>query len=113
MPKDLMDLPEHGAEACARSAVETEAAEDFSFLIWQEIFRAIIRNEKQALESSKAVGFEVEVKQSDGLAKERIIKIEVVCEPGKPPRLSYPLQTQCASHEHTANASKNGRPKKV
>ena len=80
-----------GSSASAQSSLRTDmqTAEDYSFLIWREIFRAIVRNEKQALESSRTVELEVEVRQSDSpcSVKERIIKIEVICEPGKPPRL--------------------------
>jgi hypothetical protein len=96
MTKDSMDFPERDAGACAHSVPETDlqTAEDLSFFIWREIFSAIVRNEKHALESFKRVELDVEVKQSDGHCSEmeRIIKIGVVCEPGKPPRLSSALQ---------------------
>jgi hypothetical protein len=115
MTKSLMDAVKRSiADARARGELETDlpTAEDFSFFIWREIFRAIVHNEKQALETSKTLEIEVEVKQHDGHCskKVRIIKIEVVCEPGKRPRLSHPL---CASQERNANPNQSVRPKKI
>ena len=62
--------------------------DDFSFLIWQQIFKVVAESEKQALENNKTIGFEVEVTQqvANFSCKECLIRINVVCEPGKPAR---------------------------
>ena len=62
--------------------------DDFSFLIWRQIFKAVAEKEKQALESSKTIGFEVEVTQqvANFPHKECLVRINVICEPGKPAR---------------------------
>ena len=77
MPKGLMDAVKRSiSDARAGGALETDlpTAEDFSFFIWREIFRAIIHNEKQALETSKTLELEVEVKQHDGHCSEKVRK---------------------------------------
>ena len=69
--------------AAAESNLSTE---DFSFFIWRKIFRAIAENEKAALRNLETVSFELEVNQrrADLDGKEAILKIALVCEPGKP-----------------------------
>lgn len=77
------------------SAANTLSTEDFSFFIWRKIFRAIAENEKAALQNLETVSFELEVSQrrNDLDDKEAILKIELVCEPGKPPKaISIPAE---------------------
>jgi hypothetical protein len=64
-------------------------ADDFSFQIWREVFSTIVSNEKRAMETGEAVSFALEVRQklSKRGRSEVIVKIELVCEPGKPARL--------------------------
>ena len=63
--------------------------EDFSFQIWREVFRTIVSNEKNAMETGEPVNFELEVKQNGSQRgqSEVILKIAIVCEPGQPARL--------------------------
>ena len=71
-------------------STEIPVADDFSFQIWREVFRTIVSNEKSAMETGEAVNFELEVRQnlSKSGASEAIVKIEIVCDPGKPARLA-------------------------
>jgi hypothetical protein len=75
-------------------AIEVQSQEDdFSFAIWRDVFKAIVQNEKRALETWETIEFEVEVTQrvALGAKSECIIKMDLVCEPGKPARLlSHP-----------------------
>jgi hypothetical protein len=68
---------------------------DFSFHIWQQIFRSIVRNEKKALECGATVRFEIEVNERDCRATNivPILHIELVCEPGKQARPSCKADT--------------------
>ena len=67
---------------------------DFSFDLWREIFKAIARNEKRAMDTWETIGFEVEVTQrgTESARSECIVKMDLVCEPGKPARLLSPCQ---------------------
>ena len=67
---------------------DPQTNEDFSFHIWRQIFRSIVRNEKRALEDFSTVRFEIEVneRRSDVPEVVSIVKIELICEPGKPAR---------------------------
>ena len=69
-------------------ADDRQTTEDFSFHIWRQIFASIVRNEKKALEDFSTVRFEIEVNERRSDAREvvPILKIELICEPGKPAR---------------------------
>ena len=70
-------------------STEIPVADDFSFQIWREVFRTIVSNEKSAMETGEPINFELEVGQnvSQRGKSEMILKIAIVCEPGKPARL--------------------------
>ena len=70
-------------------STEIPVADDFSFQIWREVFRTIVSNEKSAMETGEPVNIELEVRQklSKSGSIEAIVKMEIVCEPGKPARL--------------------------
>ena len=70
-------------------STEIPVADDFSFQIWREVFRTIVSNEKSAMETGEPINFELEVRQnvSQRGKSEMILKIAIVCEPGKPARL--------------------------
>ena len=71
-------------------AIETQQTQetDFSFDLWRETFKAVVQNEKKALETWETIAFELEVTQRGAHgASSCIIKLDLVCEPGKPARL--------------------------
>jgi hypothetical protein len=72
-------------------AIETQQMQeaDFSFDLWREIFEAIVQNEKRALETWETIAFKLEVTQraAHGASSDCMIKLELLCEPGKPARL--------------------------
>ena len=80
----------------ADEASETQQLQevDFSFDIWRMIFKAIAHNEKRAMDTWETIGFEVEVTQrgTQSTRSECIVKVDLVCEPGKPARLLSPPQ---------------------
>ena len=65
---------------------DRQTTEDFSFHIWRQIFEFIVRNEKKALEDFSTVRFQIEVIERRSHVPEvvPIVKIELICEPGKP-----------------------------
>ena len=65
-------------------APQSEAKdEDFSFLIWRQIFKAIVENERRAAESGETVQCELEVLQHASGSQVSLIRVELVCEAGK------------------------------
>lgn len=75
--------------------LQQSAAADFSFRIWREVFTAVVRHERCALDTNENVEFELEVIQRSGACtqSESILKVRVVCEPGRPARRSAPEQS--------------------
>jgi hypothetical protein len=69
---------------------ELQTTEDFSFHIWRQIFRTIVRNEQKAMQTGETVSFAFEVRRqdTDDGNSAPVVKVEVVCEPGKQPRLA-------------------------
>jgi hypothetical protein len=66
------------------------STDDFSFDIWRQIFRTIARNEKKALDNWETAHFEIEVSEREIHLPNKlsILKMELVCEPGKSARLA-------------------------
>ena len=62
--------------------------EDFSFLIWQQIFKVIVENEQRALESGETVQCEFELLQHASCSQISLVRVKLVCEPGRPARPS-------------------------
>ena len=62
--------------------------EDFSFLIWRRIFKAIVENERRAAESGETVKCEFEVLQHASGSQVSLIRVKLVCELGRPARPS-------------------------
>ena len=76
------------AETDPRTNGDRQSIEDFSFHVWRQICRSIVRHEKKALEDRSTVRFEIEVneRRSDVPEVVPIVKIELICAPGKPAR---------------------------
>lgn len=68
-----------------------QTTEDFSFLVWREVFRAIANIQRKAVEISQTVELEIKVNQFTHHPAEQeviVFRAEVICEPGKRPRLT-------------------------
>jgi hypothetical protein len=84
----MTDLSTQSAEIASRAKSDVganQSTDDFSFDIWRQIFRAIVRNEKKAMDSGETVLFEIEVTERDSGVPNKlsVLKIDLVCEPGK------------------------------
>ena len=74
----------------ARRVEANPSTDDFSFDIWRQIFRTIARNEKKAMDNWETVHFEIEVTEREVHLPNTmsILKMQLVCEPGKQARLA-------------------------
>lgn len=91
-------MPAHQVyAACSDLHDNPQTNEDFSFLIWREVFRSIANIERQAVEISQTVELEIKVSQFTHHPAEQevtVFRAEVVCEPGKRPRLAKTQLTE-------------------
>src|SRR5262245_63476201 len=62
----IADPPEAANGSVGHQSIETKDQStdiDFSFELWREIFKALVHNEKRALEKFETIEFELEVTQ--------------------------------------------------
>ena len=87
----MADISTQSAKVASRARrVEANpSTDDFSFDIWRQIFRTIARNEKKAMDTWETVHFEIEVTEREVHLPNKIsiLKMQLVCEPGKQARL--------------------------
>jgi hypothetical protein len=89
----MADISAQSAKIASRARRVLEAnpsTDDFSFDIWRQIFRTIARNEKKAMDNCETVHFEIEVSEREVHLPDKIsiLKMQLVCEPGKQVRLA-------------------------
>lgn len=109
--KLIADRSEAANGSAGRQSIETKdqsADIDFSFELWREIFKALVHNEKRALEKFQTIEFELEVTQrwSNLARSECIFKMDLVAEPGKPVRVAALSMPQRGADERIANENK-------